>query len=56
MSDPSRPPRGLFGEFLAFLRHQKRWWLAPLVVIAVLIVLAVALGGGALSPELYRIF
>ncbi len=45
------------GEFWQFLRHNKKWWLAPIIVtlliVAVLIFLAGSSGAG---PLMYTLF
>ena len=42
---------------LAFLRKRKLWWLAPLLVLLLLIgALLVAVEGSALAPFIYTIF
>jgi hypothetical protein len=44
-------------EFLGFLREQKKWWLAPIVVfLLVLGALLVFAKGSALAPFLYSFF
>jgi len=47
----------LLGEFWAFMRIQKKWWLAPLVVILILMgILIILTEGSALAPFIYAIF
>jgi len=43
-------------EFLDFLRHNKKWWLLPIVLILLLMGLFILLSGTALAPFLYPIF
>jgi len=48
---------GLMGEFWAFMRERKKWWLLP--VIAVLLIvgsLLVFAQGSALAPFIYTVF
>ena len=48
---------GLLGEFWAFMRERKKWWLLP--VIAVLLIvggLLVFAQGSALAPFIYTVF
>ncbi|MBI3892882.1 MAG: hypothetical protein HY303_15280 [Candidatus Wallbacteria bacterium] len=41
-------------EFFAFLKNEKKWWLAPLVVVLVLAVAFLALTqSGAQAPLFY---
>ena len=47
----------LLGEFWAFMRMQKKWWLAPLIVILILMgILIIMTEGSALAPFIYAIF
>jgi hypothetical protein len=49
--------RGLFGEFWDFLRMRKKWWLAPIIIVMVLVgTLLVFAQGSALAPFIYTIF
>ncbi|MBN1558943.1 hypothetical protein JW998_01745 [candidate division KSB1 bacterium] len=44
-------------EFWSFLVQRKKWWLAPIVVLLVLLgVLIVLTEGSALAPFIYTIF
>jgi hypothetical protein len=44
------------GELFAFLRHTKKWWLAPAIAMLVLVGLLVVLGGSAVAPFIYTLF
>jgi hypothetical protein len=47
----------LLGEFWAFMRMQKKWWLAPLIVILILMgILIILTEGSAIAPFIYAIF
>ena len=44
-------------EFLQFLRHRKKYWIAPIVVVLLLLsLLIVVTEGSALSPFIYALF
>ena len=44
-------------EFWLFLKEEKKWWLAPLVVVLLgLGVVIVAAEGSAIAPFIYSIF
>ena len=44
-------------EFLQFLREQKKWWLAPIVIFLLLLGgLLVLAKGSSLAPFIYSIF
>ncbi|MAI78840.1 MAG: hypothetical protein CL917_07870 [Deltaproteobacteria bacterium] len=47
---------GLVGEFFAFLRDNKKWWLAPIIISIVGLGLLVMLGGTAAAPFIYTLF
>ena len=50
---------GIVREFWLFLREHKAYWLAPLIVVALLLAGIVALGligGGAVAPFIYTLF
>ena len=50
----SRP--GLAGEFWSFLKDNKKWWLAPIVLSILGLGLLVLLGGTAAAPFIYTLF
>jgi len=47
---------GLFAEFLDFLKHNKKWWLLPIVLAMVLIGVLIALGATGAAPFIYPLF
>lgn len=50
------PGGGLVREFWDFLRHNKKWWLLPLVLIMLLQGLLLMLAGSAVAPFIYPLF
>jgi Family of unknown function (DUF5989) len=46
----------LLAELWEFMRHNKRWWLTPIILILILVGVLVALGGSAAAPFLYPLF
>jgi hypothetical protein len=46
----------LISEFLSFLRHNKKWWLMPIVVILLAMGLLVLLSSSAIAPFIYPLF
>jgi hypothetical protein len=48
--------RSFFGEFLYFLTHNKKWWLAPILVVLLLVGTLLMLGSTALAPFIYTLF
>lgn len=47
---------GLIAEFRDFLRHNKKWWLTPIIVALLLLGLVVVLSGTAAAPFIYTLF
>jgi len=47
---------GLAAELLSFLLHNKKWWLAPILVVLLLLGILVVLVGSGAGPFLYTLF
>lgn len=47
---------GLVAEFWDFLKHNKKWWLTPIVLALLLLGLLVLLGGSSAAPFIYTLF
>jgi hypothetical protein len=48
---------GIAKELWAFMRERKKWWLAPMIVVMVLVgALLVFAQASALAPFIYTIF
>jgi hypothetical protein len=43
-------------EFLSFLRHNKKWWLLPILLVLFLLGLLIVMGGGPAAPFIYTLF
>ena len=54
LADQGSP--GFFMEFGDFLRHNKKWWLTPIVVIMLLFGALIFLSGTAAAPFIYTLF
>jgi hypothetical protein len=50
------PDQGLCAELWGFLRHNKKWWLTPILLALLLIGALVLLGGTAAAPFIYTLF
>lgn len=47
---------GLVGELWSFLKHNKKWWLLPLLTILVGFGALIVLSGTAAGPFIYSLF
>lgn len=48
--------RGFLAELWDFLRHNKKWWLTPVVITLILVGILVILGSTAAAPFIYTLF
>lgn len=49
----------IVSEFIAFMREHKTYWLAPILVVTLLLaglIVLGAMGGGAAAPFIYTLF
>ncbi len=46
----------LVSEFWDFLKHNKKWWLLPIVLVLLLLGLIVLLAGTSVAPFIYTVF
>lgn len=56
LEQAGRKRGNIAGEFLGFLRHNKKWWLLPILLILLLLGVLVLLSGSAIAPFLYPLF
>lgn len=50
---------GIVSEFYVFIRERKAYWLAPIIVVVLLmagLIVLGTLGGGAAAPFVYSLF
>jgi uncharacterized protein DUF5989 len=50
------PAIGFFGEFWYFLRHNKKWWLTPVILLLLFLGVLVVLGSSGAAPFIYTLF
>lgn len=50
------PRPGLLMELWEFLRHNKKWWLTPIILVLLLIGALILLAGTAAAPFIYPLF
>jgi len=57
INDNEPKNRGLVFEFWQFLKERKKWWLAPILILFLLVGALIMLGqSSALSPFIYSLF
>jgi hypothetical protein len=49
-------PAGVVREFWDFIRHYKKWWLVPILVLLLLTGVIAILGGSVVAPFIYTLF
>ena len=54
--EAERASAGFFTELWDFLRHNKKWWLLPIVVVLILVGVLIVLGSTAVAPFIYTLF
>ena len=47
---------GFFKELVMFLRHNKKWYLIPIVISILLLGVLIALGSTGAAPFIYTLF
>ncbi|MFZ5832242.1 MAG: DUF5989 family protein [Planctomycetota bacterium] len=52
----AEPDPGLLREFWEFLRHNKKWWMAPLLLALLVLGAMVLLSQSAVAPFIYPLF
>ena len=55
-SQAEQKPVGLIREFWDFLKHNKKWWLTPIILVLLLFGALLILGGTAAAPFIYTLF
>ena len=55
-SQAEQQPVGLIREFWDFLKHNKKWWLTPIILVLLLFGVLLILGGTAAAPFIYTLF
>jgi uncharacterized protein DUF5989 len=47
---------GVLGELWAFMTHNKKWWLTPILLMLLLLGVLIVLGGTGAAPFIYTLF
>lgn len=49
--------QSLVREFIAFIKHEKKWWMIPLIAVLLGVALLIVLGSSSpLAPFIYPLF
>ncbi len=48
--------QNLLQEFIQFLKHNKKWWLLPIIILLLGMGLLFFLSGTAIAPFIYPLF
>lgn len=48
--------KGVVGEFIDFLKHNKKWWMLPVLVVMLLVTALIILAGTGAAPFIYTLF
>jgi len=51
-----QPAAGLAAELWGFLRHNKKWWLGPIILVLLLVGALLVLASSSLAPLIYPLF
>ncbi len=49
-------PVSLVAEIIALLKHNKKWWLVPILIVLALVGVLVILGATGAAPFIYTLF
>ncbi len=55
-AEATRKRTGLTREFVDFLKHNKKWWLTPILLVILLVGLMVVLTSTGAGPFIYALF
>jgi hypothetical protein len=47
---------GIIKEFFLFLRHNKKYWMIPILITLLALTILILLGGTAVAPFIYTLF
>ena len=55
-TEAGKQRESLFGEFIGFLAHNKKWWLAPIILCLALVAMLALLTATGAAPFIYTIY
>ena len=47
---------GFLQELILMLKHNKKWWLTPIILVLILFGTLIILGGSSYAPFIYTLF
>jgi predicted amidophosphoribosyltransferase len=47
---------GIIKEFILFLKHNKKYWMIPILITLLALAVLILLGGTAVAPFIYTLF
>ncbi len=47
---------GFIQEFIGLLKHNKKWWITPIIVCLLIFGILIILGGSSAAPFIYTLF
>jgi hypothetical protein len=47
---------GILKEFFLFLKHNKKYWMIPILITLLALAVLILLGGTAVAPFIYTLF
>jgi hypothetical protein len=47
---------GLIAELWSFMKHNKKWWLTPIVLMLLILGVLIIVGGTGAAPFIYTLF
>ena len=53
LEQSEEPEIGLVSEFIEFLFDNKKWWIAPIIIVLLIFGLLIIFGGSAFAPFIY---
>ena len=57
MSRPNRNKQaGIIKEFFLFVKHNKKYWMIPILITLLALAVLILLGGTAVAPFIYTLF
>ena len=54
--EATQSSQGIVSEFVYLLAHNRKWWLAPIIIVLLLVGVLLILGGTGIAPFIYTLF